>query len=97
MNLEKCVFCNISKEKILLKNKKALVRLSKYPFRREHCVVISKRHITSIFELTTEEAYDMSDLTSIISKILENELNAEKTYMICIGDQVNHLHYHAYS
>lgn len=92
--MDNCDFCAAKDENVILQNDSAVAFLSRFAFRKGHCVVVSRRHVKSVSELTEKESTDMSQLISKVAKVLEDELKAEKTYIISIGDMVEHFHYH---
>ena len=96
--MEKCPFCDYEKHSnsfsIIATNDHAFANVSKWPFRKGHCTVITKRHITSVSELTAKEFQSIGDLIGKISRALEKYYDAEKTYILSIGDKVNHFHFH---
>jgi len=58
INPKKCPFCNIvllSSSEILLENKKSISIKDKYPVVDGHTLIITKRHVSSFFGLTSSE------------------------------------------
>lgn len=58
INPKKCPFCNIvllSSSEILFENKKSISIKDKYPVVDDHTLIITKRHISSFFGLTSLE------------------------------------------
>jgi len=96
--MEECPFCDYDKSdksvKVITSNDHAFAVVSKVPFRKGHCTVITNRHIISVSELTTEEFHSIGDLICKMSRALEKYYKAEKTYLLSIGDKVNHFHIH---
>jgi diadenosine tetraphosphate (Ap4A) HIT family hydrolase len=78
---------------IVAENNHAICFAESY-FRDGHCSVVLKRHAASISELSFEEYSDMFLLIKDVSRALELRYNADKTYLLSIGDQVNHFHIH---
>lgn len=52
---ETCVFCNLSREQVLMENDNALAIRDKFLARPLHTLIIPKRHITDVFHSTAEE------------------------------------------
>jgi diadenosine tetraphosphate (Ap4A) HIT family hydrolase len=50
-----CIFCNISKSKIIKENQLAFVIEDNYPVTKNHLLVISKRHCSNYFDLYQPE------------------------------------------
>ena len=96
--MEECPFCDYDKPdksvRVITANEHAFSVVNKVPFRKGHCTVIIKRHIISVSELTTEEFHSIGDLISKMSRAMEKYYKAEKTYILSIGDKVNHFHIH---
>ncbi|MBN2505794.1 MAG: HIT family protein [Verrucomicrobia bacterium] len=55
MNRTPCPFCHVPPERVLLETGTTLAFLDAYPVTEGHTLVIPKRHVTSIFELSPEE------------------------------------------
>ena len=80
-------------QNVIEENKSAIGIASDY-FREGHCCVIVKHHIKSVSELSTDEYTDIFHIIKRISKALEYKYNTDKTYLLSIGDQVDHFHIH---
>jgi histidine triad (HIT) family protein len=95
--VDECPFCVLTGSddlsNLILENDLALAIAEGY-FREGHCTVIAKRHITSISEMTEDEWRDVTALIAEVSKALETKYQCDKTYLLSIGDKVNHLHFH---
>ena len=95
--MKDCIFCDRMKnskfKNIIIENKKAIAIFEGY-FREGHCTVILKDHKKSISELRKNEYNSIFELINKVSRALEKKYNAEKTYLLSIGDQVEHLHFH---
>jgi len=66
-----CLFCRILEEKereIIYDNKSFYTVLDKFPVNPGHALIIAKRHIASLFDLSRE---DFSDLFAALSKTKE--------------------------
>jgi diadenosine tetraphosphate (Ap4A) HIT family hydrolase len=59
-------------------------------------VIILKRHVESLHELSQEEFLELSKLQRKICQALHQELNSKKEYSICFaeGKHFNHIHFH---
>ena len=95
--MSECGFCDFIKkdqmDHLILENTHALAIADNF-FREGHCNVILKRHIKSVSALEKEEYHSIFDLIKKVSTALEKKYDCEKTYLLCIGDKVNHLHFH---
>lgn len=52
-----CIFCNPSK--VIVNGQYAYSKLDEFPVSKGHCLVIPKRHVKTIWELTDEELKDL--------------------------------------
>lgn len=92
-----CSFCEkMGKENLdnhILENKHAKALFVDY-FREGYCTVVLKKHKKSISEIGLDEYNSISELIVKVSKALEKKYNCEKTYLLSISDQVEHIHFH---
>ena len=56
--MKDCVFCN-NKEPIITENEYWYAIYDKYPVSKGHTLLITKRHISSFFDLTLEETKEI--------------------------------------
>jgi diadenosine tetraphosphate (Ap4A) HIT family hydrolase len=95
--MKACIYCEkMAKNNLnnlILENKHAKVLMEDY-FREGHCTVVLKKHKKSISEIDLDEYNSVSELIIKVSKALEKKYDCEKTYLISIGDQVEHIHFH---
>ncbi len=72
-----CVFCAVEKKKIsfeslcLAKSEHAMVVLNKYPYNTGHLLILPRRHIANIWDLTQEELFEITLWTQKSMKILD--------------------------
>lgn len=57
-------------------------------------VLITRRHITSIDQLTADEAQQLGELLRNVSIVLKAELGCEKTYVMQFAEHPRHPHVH---
>jgi diadenosine tetraphosphate (Ap4A) HIT family hydrolase len=57
-------------------------------------VLVTRRHITALDELTEEEAYELGDLIRRCSKALKVTTGCVKTYVAQFAEQAEHPHVH---
>ena len=68
---EDCIFCNKKDSKVISSTKYFfIIRDTAYPVTKHHTLIITNRHISDFFELTTNE---MNELNKIL-KVQKNEL-----------------------
>ena len=92
-----CYFCNMIEknqiDNLIIENDYAFATGENY-FREGHCTVVVKKHIESISDIESDGYFSVFDLIKKVSKALEKKYDCEKTYLLSIGDEVNHLHFH---
>lgn len=97
MTTKDCPACKLvaedSRSNIILENKHAIA-LALDEHREGHCLVWLKRHVTTISDMEPDEYNQLFDVITRLSKALEKKYNAEKTYLLAIGDGVPHIHFH---
>ncbi|MFO1413546.1 MAG: HIT family protein [Burkholderiales bacterium] len=96
---ERCPFCDVAPERILLRSALALVLVDAYPVSRGHCLIVPLRHLPSWFETTAEERREMLELMDEARRSLDRT-HGPDGYNIGINDgpaagqTVPHLHVH---
>ncbi len=62
-------------------------------------VIILKRHIEALHELSQDEATELAVIQTKFTKILRQELNTQKEYFLCFAEKegFNHIHFHLVS
>lgn len=59
-----------------------------------YCVLILNRHVTYLHDLTAEEFAELSGLLKTMSKTLTHVFKAKLINVACLGNVVDHLHWH---
>lgn len=102
----KCIFCSAVRKKedvnslVLYKGKSAFVIMNKFPYSNGHMMVIPKRHVSEISELTPEEHAEMGFLLGKTVEILKKYANCDGFNLgmnlgMAAGAGIkDHLHYH---
>jgi ATP adenylyltransferase len=54
-----CVFCNVKASQVIHETENSRVIFDRYPVTQLHTLVMPKRHVASIFELSPAEVEDM--------------------------------------
>jgi diadenosine tetraphosphate (Ap4A) HIT family hydrolase len=94
-----CVFCNINNENILFQNEHAFVIPDKFPQSKGHLLVISKKHVRTYFELSSDEKAAMLVLLDL-AKLHTDEYHFPNGYNVSInageaaGQIIMHAHIH---
>lgn len=101
-----CVFCKAASESpspsnlVVFKTKNSMVVLNKYPYNSGHILVIPKRHVSKLEELSSAEYQDLMKLFRAALGVLEKEyapqgVNAGINLGSAAGAGIpGHLHWH---
>jgi diadenosine tetraphosphate (Ap4A) HIT family hydrolase len=96
-----CIFCEINenKSRIILQNSYAFAISDQYPVSQGHTLIILKRHVSSIFEASSEEISAIFDLTNQVQKILSKQFkpdgyNLGFNDLKAAGQSIPHCHMH---
>lgn len=99
--INECVFCNIIKDKkeIILENDLAVAFYDSFPVSQGHTLIIPKRHCQTVFELTSEEAKAVFELSLEVKKLLDEKYHPDGYNIgynagIFAGQSVMHCHMH---
>lgn len=97
--MPKCVFCHAPALKVLFENEAAFVIEDINPVSPGHCLVVSRRHVGSVFDLTQQETCLLWELVKKARWWLDKKCNPDG-YNIGIncgnaaGQTIAHLHVH---
>ena len=69
-----CIFCNISKSKIIKSNELSVVIKDNYPVTKDHCLIIPKRHCVEYFDLYQPEINAISQLINQMKIELQKKI-----------------------
>lgn len=101
--IEKCVFCDETKqqERVIRAERLFMSFVSKPWFRDGHCLVVPKRHIEKVSELTSEESSTVMAELGRLSMGLDRGFGSgimQKFHPLQTenGIKVNHLHFHVF-
>lgn len=94
-----CLFCILDPNRIILSNDHAVAIRDGFPVSKGHTLIIPKRHIASLFELTAEEQTALFDLLGLARKQLLDEIEPDGFNIgindgTAAGQTVMHLHIH---
>lgn len=102
--MDDCLFCKIIKKeipsKVVYEDDTVLAFRDINPVAPVHILVIPKKHIGSLVELTNEDEVIVGKIYTIINKIAKQEGIAEKGFRVIVncgedgGQEVKHLHFH---
>ena len=95
--MQECSLCEKIDKKdlnnLIMENKQAMV-FTIDELREGQCLIITKKHRKSISEIDMDEYNSISELIIKVSQALEKKYDCEKTYLICISDKAEHIHFH---
>lgn len=96
--LTKCPFCAGVKRKILLENSGAFLTYALAPYHKYHLLIIPKRHVENIKDLTWDESVCITALITTGIKALDKIGHNDCTVLVrdgnALGKSVKHIHYH---
>ncbi len=98
-NSKTCVFCKPKDSDIILNSSKCFIQANKYPYAGGHLMIIPKRHINTIIDLTSKEREEMFNLIDLAVYALKLYMKPEGYNIGCsvgkvAGESINHLHFH---
>ena len=93
-----CIFCRLNRS-ILAETKLSLACLDSFPVSKGHTLVIPKRHVVSLWEMTTEEYTDAFALVRQVKDVLQEQFHPQgfNVGVNCgqaAGQTVFHAHIH---
>src|SRR3989338_8014114 len=98
-----CVFCNLISGKWpcykLMESAFSLAFLDISPLSTGHCLVVPKRHVEQVFEVSKEELQDLTELVRKLSVKIKEQFKPEGLNILqnngTIAHQaVDHVHFH---
>lgn len=94
-----CIFCNIDKSKIIFGNDSFIAVMDEFPVSKGHMLIISRRHIENIFDLTMNEAESLQLMLIEVKKYLTMHYHPDGFNIGCncgesAGQTVMHFHMH---
>ena len=71
----KCPFCDIAIERVADQNATAIAFRDAFPIAEGHTLVISKQHVTSIFDLSDSDQAQLWELVAQVRTLLSQQLS----------------------
>lgn len=94
-----CAFCELPSDRIVLEGRLAVVIRDGFPVSEGHTLVIPKRHVASLFEITQDERAELMDLLFRARDAIDRDFKPAG-YNIGLNDgpaagqTIPHLHIH---
>ena len=95
-----CLFCNINESGVAHENDLAYASFDSYPVSKDHCLIITKRHIIDYFELSKEELIACHKLVKILKDEITIKDQSVKGFNLgtnigkVSGQSIFHCHFH---
>jgi histidine triad (HIT) family protein len=96
-----CIFCDIVEKKlpahIVFEDDIAVAFLDKTPLFHGHVLVVPRKHVVTLPELSTETVGPLFERVQSIARIIPNALGAQGTFVAMnniVSQSVAHLHVH---
>jgi len=100
LRVESCPFCNLPTERVLYENELAVAIRDAFPVTPLHTLVIPKRHVTEIFDLSRPETNAYNELMKETKRNIEQTDPSVSAFNIGVnngraaGQTVEHCHVH---
>jgi diadenosine tetraphosphate (Ap4A) HIT family hydrolase len=93
-----CIFCHLDRL-ILIESALSLAFLDGFPVSKGHTLIIPKRHVVSIWDLSTQEYVDAFNLLREVKDLLQKKyepqgFNVGVNFGEAAGQTVRHAHIH---
>ena len=93
-----CIFCNLDRS-LLSESKFAIAFLDSFPVSMGHAMIIPRRHIVTIWDMTPEEYEDAFNLVREVKNVLQKQFDPQgfNVGVNCgevAGQSVFHAHIH---
>lgn len=94
-----CIFCQLATADQIIENEDFYGRYDKYPVSKGHLLIIPKRHVETLFELTEDERTSLFQLIEAGKDLLVAEFdpagfNFGVNQGAAAGQTIPHLHLH---
>jgi hypothetical protein len=73
-DLSDCLFCSIRRDQAVLENLVAIAVKDRYPVAEGHSLVIPRKHVSSVYDLATQEQNALWDPVRTVQERLLTEL-----------------------
>jgi diadenosine tetraphosphate (Ap4A) HIT family hydrolase len=99
MDNARCPFCRLEQSRVCLENEYAVAFSDAFPVTEGHTLVVPKRHVASLFDLSEEEQASLWKLVALVCDKLRAELRPDGFNVgvndgQAAGQTVMHAHVH---
>ncbi|HQR07681.1 MAG TPA: HIT family protein [Gemmatales bacterium] len=98
-----CIICDKIKnaklnhsEELVWEFKESIAFLGPWQFYEGYCIVNARRHVTELFDLTSEQRHTLMDEVSTMAKAINSVVKPRKMNYEFLGNQVPHMHWHLF-
>ncbi len=94
-----CPFCRVDSGRVLHENELAIAIADAFPVSNGHTLVLSRRHVANLFDLTEAELTALFDLLYRVQRALAADLrpdgfNVGVNVGVAAGQTIMHVHVH---
>jgi diadenosine tetraphosphate (Ap4A) HIT family hydrolase len=99
-NVTKCPFCDLKNKYFVAEKENVVLTVNTFPYDNGHLLVIPKRHIEKLEEVTSQEAMEMHELTVLGMRVLRQHFLYENLNVLYreggknAGQSLKHFHTH---
>ncbi len=97
----KCVFCDLKEKYLIAEQDEVVLTVALYPYEDGHLLIIPRRHMETLDDLTEKERKAVFDLAKKGKELLNKNLKIDNFWFLVregegikAGKTVNHLHFH---
>ncbi len=93
-----CPFCTLTDDQVILSKETALLTYSLAPYHVDHLLVVTKRHVEWLLDITEQETMDIDFLLKeslvVLRKLGYSDISILVREGDHVGKSVKHVHYH---
>ena len=76
--------------------KESIAFLGPWQYYEGYCIVTARRHVTELFDLTSEQRHTLMDEVNTMAKAIHAVVKPRKINYEFLGNQVPHMHWHLF-
>src|SRR5579872_92270 len=94
-----CPFCSIETDRVLLSSGSVIAFLDAYPITEGHALVTPRKHVSSIYQLSSTEQSELWEIVAKVRLLLMDRFGVESLNIgvndgLAAGQTVDHAHVH---